>query len=276
MPRNDLIQIRRDTAANWTSVNPTLAAGEMGLETDTDRYKIGNGTTPWNALSADLTVDRLIAGNQVEGDVLISYNQADIGTDLSVGNDLEVANNATISGTSNIIGGVFLGDGIVDADSISADSLEVTDDITCGDISLPRGVMSFTPVTTSDFSINSNEETQVTGASFTAVANRYYKITYFEPSLNHISGGDVKTAVGRIRLTNVNGAIQQTAKSWLYVTNEDMLCVAITTLPAGTVTLVGTLQVEGSPVTMIATRSSTQYAFLLVEDIGAVNINSNN
>lgn len=45
-----LIQFRRDTAANWTSVNPTLAVGEMGLETDTGQFKIGNGSTSWSGL----------------------------------------------------------------------------------------------------------------------------------------------------------------------------------------------------------------------------------
>jgi len=45
-----LIQFRRDTAANWTSVNPILAQGELGLETDTSNYKIGNGTDNWNTL----------------------------------------------------------------------------------------------------------------------------------------------------------------------------------------------------------------------------------
>jgi hypothetical protein len=44
------IQIRRDTAANWTSTNPTLAQGEMGLETDTNKLKFGDGSTAWNSL----------------------------------------------------------------------------------------------------------------------------------------------------------------------------------------------------------------------------------
>lgn len=46
-----LIQFRRDTAANWTSSNPTLANGEMGLETDTNKFKIGNGSTVWSSLT---------------------------------------------------------------------------------------------------------------------------------------------------------------------------------------------------------------------------------
>jgi hypothetical protein len=45
------LQNRRDTAANWTSNNPTLAAGEIGLETDTAKYKMGDGTTAWNSLA---------------------------------------------------------------------------------------------------------------------------------------------------------------------------------------------------------------------------------
>ena len=45
------IQFRRDTAAAWTAANPTLAAGELGLETDTSFYKIGNGSTAWTSLA---------------------------------------------------------------------------------------------------------------------------------------------------------------------------------------------------------------------------------
>lgn len=48
MPRIDLIQLRRDTAANWSSANPVLAVGEEGHETDTGKRKIGDGTTHWN------------------------------------------------------------------------------------------------------------------------------------------------------------------------------------------------------------------------------------
>jgi hypothetical protein len=50
MPRNVLIEFRRDTAAAWTGANPTLAAGEPGFETDTGLLKIGDGSTDWNSL----------------------------------------------------------------------------------------------------------------------------------------------------------------------------------------------------------------------------------
>jgi len=45
------IQLRRETAANWTSANPTLLAAEVGFETDTRLFKIGDGSTAWNSLA---------------------------------------------------------------------------------------------------------------------------------------------------------------------------------------------------------------------------------
>lgn len=44
------IQTRRDILANWSSINPILDLGEIGLELDTDRFKFGDGVTPWNNL----------------------------------------------------------------------------------------------------------------------------------------------------------------------------------------------------------------------------------
>lgn len=43
-------QTKRDTAANWTTNNPILLAGEWGFETDTGKYKIGDGSTAWTSL----------------------------------------------------------------------------------------------------------------------------------------------------------------------------------------------------------------------------------
>lgn len=45
------IQMRRDSAADWTSANPLLADGEWAMETDTDRVKVGNGVDNWNSLA---------------------------------------------------------------------------------------------------------------------------------------------------------------------------------------------------------------------------------
>jgi hypothetical protein len=65
VPANTIIQVRRDTAANWVTAQtaagatPLLAAGEIGFETDTGRFKAGNGTALWGALPYFLPSDRV-------------------------------------------------------------------------------------------------------------------------------------------------------------------------------------------------------------------------
>ena len=50
IPLHQRVQLRRDTAANWTRGNPVLKSGEFGYETDTERVKIGDGSTAWTGL----------------------------------------------------------------------------------------------------------------------------------------------------------------------------------------------------------------------------------
>lgn len=45
-----LFQLRRDTSANWTQYDPTLLDGEIGVNTNTYQFKIGNGSTLWTLL----------------------------------------------------------------------------------------------------------------------------------------------------------------------------------------------------------------------------------
>jgi len=69
------IQIRRDTAANWTSVNPTLAQGEIGHETDTNKTKIGNGVNNWNTLSYWVGTPVVLEWGNITGSI---EDQADL------------------------------------------------------------------------------------------------------------------------------------------------------------------------------------------------------
>jgi hypothetical protein len=50
VPRNQLFEPRQGSAATWASVNPVLAAQEMGLESDTRRVKFGDGASAWASL----------------------------------------------------------------------------------------------------------------------------------------------------------------------------------------------------------------------------------
>ena len=58
------IQVRRGTASQWTSTNPTLASGEWGFETDTGKVKIGDGTTAWTSLAYIGAGDVTLTGTQ--------------------------------------------------------------------------------------------------------------------------------------------------------------------------------------------------------------------
>ena len=49
------IQLRRDTAADWTAANTVLALGEPGVETDTLKLKVGDGTTAWTSLAYSIS-----------------------------------------------------------------------------------------------------------------------------------------------------------------------------------------------------------------------------
>lgn len=131
----------------------------------------------------------------------------------------------------------------------------------------PRGMMtaSVDKATASDATITA-EEVQITGSSFTAVANRLYKITYHEPS---IYGSATAGYTLRIRQTNLAGTVLNASSTWgstLGYPNVG-ICIAYTTFAAGTQNVVATLACNTG--TGQALRSATQYASLVVEDIGS-------
>jgi len=131
----------------------------------------------------------------------------------------------------------------------------------------PRGIMAYNTVLLTDSTVTA-EEVMITGSSFTAVANRYYRITYQEPSLASAGANAVFTL--RIRLTNLAGAIQNEVRelnqSASVAIPTSGICQAIVTLTAGTQNFVATLQCSSG--TGQAQRSATIIGFLLVEDIG--------
>lgn len=90
---------RRDTAANWTTQNPTLLAGEIGLESDTGYWKVGDGTTAWASLAyvvglgAEIPVSRLADGTARQ----LLQTAAN-------GTDVEWASNIDVPGTLDVTG----------------------------------------------------------------------------------------------------------------------------------------------------------------------------
>jgi hypothetical protein len=111
-----VIKKRRSTAAQWTSVNPVLADGEEGYESDTGLSKTGNGTNSWATLSYDATAHskQMVKASEAISKGQAVYVNGSDGTNMTVAkasNLTEVTssktfglmNGATASGALNTV-----------------------------------------------------------------------------------------------------------------------------------------------------------------------------
>jgi len=99
------IRIRRDTAANWTAANPVLLNGEVGIETDTRRFKTGDGTTAWSGLSyyLDGVAIRGQCSKMTDGSIEIESQGAYVTTGLTATLDGDTAYGMVL-GTTDTFG----------------------------------------------------------------------------------------------------------------------------------------------------------------------------
>ena len=121
------IQLRRDGAQQWANVNPILAQGELGIEIDTSRLKIGDGVTAWNSLkyerpletesnTANTLVKRDADGNFEAGAItaslignsatatrLANARQIQLGGDMSGSGTFDGSSNLTITAELNYV-----------------------------------------------------------------------------------------------------------------------------------------------------------------------------
>jgi hypothetical protein len=105
------VQLRNDTAANWSSLNPVLRAGELGCETDTGKAKVGDGTQNYNSLpyvggsfstASPSTVGSSSAGTSVS--VARSDHSHALPSTISV--EAVTASGATINGNLEVNGSI--------------------------------------------------------------------------------------------------------------------------------------------------------------------------
>lgn len=69
------ILLRRDTSADWESNDPVLSQGEFGYETDTAKFKIGDGNTAWTSL--DYIVDGHLNVSSASNNQVLSWSGTD-------------------------------------------------------------------------------------------------------------------------------------------------------------------------------------------------------
>lgn len=129
---------------------------------------------------------------------------------------------------------------------------------------LPMGIVSVTSATTASGTFTT-QVTTITAPSFTAVANRLYRITYFEPILQFISGTvnaiDMTIKIGGTAI--LNGEVKISS-----ATNNVGNITTTRTLTAGANVITGHLTANGGG-TGNAFRSATAIAQIVIEDLGA-------
>ena len=167
------LAIRRDTAANWTSVNPILGQGEFGLEYDTNRLKIGDGDSAWIALPYYTGVD--------EQTIMSSFDLTTV-DQITVGGNGTVSGNLAVGGSTSIGGSLSVGGTITGVTDLTGVNLTATADlqadtstiVTLNNTTLHGDVINATTVNTTTLNvadINGTADWETTGdvASATAI-----------------------------------------------------------------------------------------------------------
>lgn len=117
-----LMKQRYDAAANWTAENPTLLAGEIGIESDTKKWKLGDGTAAWTSLgyipglsisayplvNADIASNAEIAVSKLADGAARQLLQTD-----AAGTDVEWASNIDIPGTLDVTGAATFDNNVI-------------------------------------------------------------------------------------------------------------------------------------------------------------------
>ena len=237
------IQLRRDGAQQWANVNPILAQGELGIEIDTSRLKVGDGVTAWNSLkyerpietesnTANTLVKRdadgnfeagaitaSLVGNSATATRLANARNISLGGDMSGSGTFDGSSNLTITAELNYVPTLPH----YDANDLAAQGTysQVTID------SRGRIINASTPTTLSAYGI---ADAQPLDTDLTALAN----MTTFGILSRQSEGTIVSRSItgGSNRIIVQNGTGQ---------TNNPFIDLADTTVVVGTYNPVGNL-----------------------------------
>lgn len=239
------IQVRRGTAAQWTSANPTLASGEWGFETDTNKVKIGDGTTVWTGLSykGAGTVTSITAGTGLSGGTITSTGTIAIDSTVATLTGSQTLTNKTL--TTPVIA------------SIS----------NTGTLTLPTSTDTLVGRATTDTLTNKTLTTPVItqGQSTPSFTTNAYTLVAGDAGLLLLASNS--STAGTINIpTNASVAFATGTQITILQTGSGQLTIQATT--SGTTTVLSTGATAASPkcraqysaITVIKTATDTWYA----------------
>ena len=248
MPVQTKIQLRRSIVTDWAAVNPILSAGEVGYETDTKKFKIGDGTTAWNSLAYaavlpselnelvdDRVNDLLVAGSNIGK----SYNDS--------------TNALTISVTGvSLPGHTHSSSEITDFNSSVSGLLPVKSIVAGTNIAVtPTGDNSF--IISTNGGLDTNAVKDVVGSTITGVSGVAFNydntsktatISLSDPTIQSTDVTDFNSAVSG--LLNVKSLVNGSGIG--IVNNAGVQTISVTGIPSSLVTDLGsaaTTQVIG-------------------------------
>lgn len=121
------MQQRRDTAADWAADNPVLLSGELGLDTDAELFKVGDGVTAWEDLE--------FKGDFAAAEALILAGIADTGSPIGA------ALSASYDAMSNIVQSKAVADGTTNNTTLLQAEMDAIETAGGGLLQLPAGVV---------------------------------------------------------------------------------------------------------------------------------------
>ena len=152
---------RRDSAANWTFENPTLLAGELAYETDTGKWKVGDGSTawtslaytPWSQLTYPIIDADIAAGAEIAVSKLADGSARQLLQTDAAGTGVEWTDNVDVPGTLDVTGaGTFDGNVTIAGDlTVNGTTTTInTQDLLVKDKNIEMGVVDTPTDVTAD------------------------------------------------------------------------------------------------------------------------------
>jgi hypothetical protein len=245
-----VIQVRRNTAAGWTSAGTTLAAGEIGYETDTGNFKVGDGTSGWTALQYQFPYATGTKASALSATLSVdnANDRVGIGT-TTPAQKLDVVGTAAISGATTI-----------------GSTLAVTSDTTLtGDLAVNGGDITTTSTGTAAV-FNTNATTLNIGGAATAVSIGNASGTTTINNANTAITGSLALATNKLTVAAATGntAIAGTlgvASDLAVATNKFTVAAATgNTVVAGTLGVTGNVAVNTNKFNITAASGNTTVA----------------